>query len=138
MTVTEEALGAEPVIAVAERDTLPETGTAQHVTKRAKSAKKKGHFAKYCKTRTVGNQDDQHKRSFQKRGINNVDVDSSDNYDQEYDDEFAFNVHMASNCKYDTIPIIVDKFDVDVNVDIGASVNMIDSKLWEELKGKKI
>lgn len=135
MTVTEEALGAEPVIAVAERDTLPETGTAQHVTKLAKSAKRKDISQSTAK---------QELWAIKK-------ISTSDPFRNEESTMLMWtvvitmirNMMMSLHSMY-TWPVTVStilflsSFDVDVNVDIGASVNMIDSKLWEELKGKKI
>lgn len=106
-----------------------------------------GHFAKKCNTKPEnykskgGNSHNAHEqkadrrkykppRHFNKRGKVNVVEEDSD------DDEYAFKVTQGS--RSESIKLQVDNTVIDFVIDSGATVNIIDRALWEQLKEKHI
>lgn len=118
---------------------------------------KMGHFSQCCKSQnyvkgksqyTRKNQQSDRQMPNQRRGhIRNVNRQESESNRNDYDDTdntcndsvddvFTFcvnNVHA-----HDTVNVQVDKQDIEMIVDSGTTVNMIDTETWEKLKANRI
>ncbi|XP_033641983.1 uncharacterized protein K02A2.6-like [Asterias rubens] len=113
----------------------------------------RGHYGVACKTQTSKNRKDNYEQKDAKwrnnkgqkwngtggnkpRGkVHTVQEDTETGSDT----EFAFHVGMVGSNKEEKIKVSLGQgIPVDVIIDSGASVNIIDKSLWEELKGKRI
>ena len=86
--------------------------------KTCNKCKQVGHFASVCKTKKV--------QLNEKGKINHV----------ETDDEYAFSVDSKND--FGKVQVTVGGQIIKMIIDSGASVNIIDRKLWEKLKEKRI
>ena len=87
----------------------------------------KGHFQKFCNTKQKGKGKEKGASKFNNSNIRLVKEDSSS-------DEYAFSVGSGT----EKMSIYLDGHCVDVIIDSGATVNIIDKSMWESLKAKHI
>ncbi|XP_060078270.1 uncharacterized protein LOC132557761 [Ylistrum balloti] len=102
-------------------------------TKRCNECGKVGHFAKCCKSKLPGSSQ---KRSSSYSQRNNGPRKGNVCAVEPEQNNYAFNVSQRS--RSEKFRLQVDKQDVDFIVDSGATVNIIDRKLWEQLKQNHI
>ena len=87
----------------------------------------KGHFQKFCNTKQKGKGKEKGASKFNSSNIRLVEEDSSS-------DEYAFSVGSGT----EKMSIYLDGHCVDVIIDSGATVNIIDKSTWASLKAKHI
>ncbi|XP_052776899.1 uncharacterized protein LOC128214457 [Mya arenaria] len=94
--------------------------------KKCRKCKKENHFEKCCKSKPFGKPNQSRREK-----IRAVDIDENDS-----SDDYVFNVssqYMKGDIHVDiggiTIPVIIDS---------GATVNIIDRKMWEYMKERKV
>lgn len=97
--------------------------------KKCRKCKKEGHFEKCCKSKIDSRKYDKKYRP--KHKVRTVEVGSDDDEDDEY-------VFVVNDNNSGTVQVNVGGIGISVIIDSGASVNVIDRQLWEDLKKNKI